>query len=69
LLDWHKQKVELSDANEKLVKHIVAFSGVSKEATELGVTLSDKAFKGRVKSDTIITSAVALATIVGDQDK
>jgi hypothetical protein len=65
LINWHKQRVELADSDQQLVRHIVGIKGVSKEAAEwaVGVATNEEKFKTRIASDPVVGKAVAFATI------
>lgn len=65
-LEWYKEGMELADANEKLVKHLVAFSGVSKEAAEVGIVISDQEFKSRLMIDPIIDKVLEAAKVADE---
>ena len=45
LVNWHKQRVELADTNDKLGSYISFITGASKEAAKFGVEFADIDFK------------------------
>lgn len=65
LVNWHKQRVELADSDQQLVRHIVGTKGVSKEAAEwaVGFATNNEKFKTRIATDAVVGKAVAFATL------